>query len=100
MPFVHELLVHDALVHELFELRASAAPDATAVRFRDAQLSYGELNARANQLARYLGAQGVGCEDKVVVCVEPGFEIVVALLAILKLGAVYVPLDPSYPPLR
>jgi amino acid adenylation domain-containing protein len=100
MSFVQELFVQDALVHELFELQASAAPAATAVRFRDAQLSYGELNARANQLARYLDAQGVGREDTVVVCVEPGFEIVVALLAILKRGAVYVPLDPSYPALR
>ena len=100
MSLVHELPVHDPLVHELFELRARAAPAATAVRFGDAQLRYGELNARANQLARYLGAHGIGREDKVVVCVEPGFEIVVALLAILKLGAVYVPLDPSYPALR
>ena len=100
MSLVHGLIIHDALVHELFELQASAAPAATAVRFRSEQLSYGELNARANQLAHYLVAQGIGREDKVVVCVEPGFEIVVALLAILKLGAVYVPLDPSYPSSR
>jgi amino acid adenylation domain-containing protein len=86
--------------HELFELRASAAPDAVALRFRDQRLCYGELNARANQLARALRANGVGREDRVVVAVEPGFEIVIALLAILKLGAVYVPIDPTYPVAR
>lgn len=100
MSRVHELFVRDALVHELFELQARAAPAAAAVRFRDARLSYGELNALANRLAHYLVAHGIGREDKVVVCVEPGFEIVVALLAILKVGAVYVPLDPTYPAAR
>src|SRR5689334_5825947 len=89
-----------AFPHELFELRASATPDAIAVRFKGEKLSYRELNARANQLGRWLGLKGVGREDRVVVCVEPGFEIVVALLAILKRGAVYVPLDPSYPVAR
>jgi len=89
-----------SLVHELFERRAREAPEAIAVRFQNARLSYGELNGKANQLARYLEARGIGREGRVVVCVEPGFEIVVALLAILKLGAVYVPLDPSYPVAR
>ena len=100
MLLVRALPVRDALAHELFELWASAAPGATALRFGDQRLSYGELNAKANQLARHLVASGVGGEDRVVVCVEPGFEIIVALLAILKVGAVYVPLDPSYPPAR
>jgi amino acid adenylation domain-containing protein len=88
------------LAHEQFERHAAARPDATAVRFRDARLSYAELNARANQLARFVASRGVTREDRVVVCVEPGFEIAVALLAILKAGAVYVPIDPSYPVAR
>jgi amino acid adenylation domain-containing protein len=97
MSLVRKLELRDALAHELFELRASAAPSSIALRFCDQALSYAQLNARANQLARLLKARGIGAEDRVVVCVEPGFEIIVALLAILKLGAVYVPLDPSYP---
>lgn len=88
------------LAHERFELLASAAPDACAVRFCDSFLSYGELNARANQLARHLVACGVGADVPVVVAFEPGLEIVVALLAVLKAGGVYVPLDPSYPSAR
>ena len=100
MSRVHDFAVRDALAHELFELAASTAPAATALRFRDQRLSYAELNARTNQLARHLAARGVGAESRVVVCVEPGFEIIIALLAILKVGAVYVPLDPSFPPAR
>ncbi len=84
-------------VHGRFELQARATPDAIAVRFKDESLTYAELNGRANQLAHYLRGQGIDAEDRVVVAVEPGFEIVVALLAILKAGATYVPLDPSYP---
>lgn len=100
MSVVHELVPGETLVHELVELHASAAPQAVAVRFRDQRLSYGQLNTRANQLARYLAARGVGPEQRVVVCLEPGLDVVVALLALLKLGAVYVPLDSSYPPAR
>jgi amino acid adenylation domain-containing protein len=84
-------------VHQAFEARCLAAPQATAVRFRDAQLSYAQLNARANRLAHHLLAQGIGVDDAVVVCVEPELDIAVALLAVLKAGAVYVPLDPTYP---
>ncbi|HWZ90810.1 MAG TPA: AMP-binding protein, partial [Polyangiaceae bacterium] len=87
------------LVHQLVERHAAAAPEAIALRFRDQSLTYGELNRRANQLAHYLADRGVGgC--RVVVCVEPAFDVVVALLGILKAGAVYVPLDPSYPRAR
>lgn len=100
MSFVHDMTVPNALAHELFELRASAAPDATALRFQRERLSYRDLNARSNQLARYLGNRGVGAEARVVVCVEPSVDLLVAVLAILKLGAVYVPLDPSYPAAR
>jgi amino acid adenylation domain-containing protein len=86
--------------HELFERHAAATPDAVALRFRDEQMSYGALNRRANQLARCLVARGIGAEDRVVVCVEPAFDILVALLGVLKAGAVYVPIDPGYPPAR
>jgi amino acid adenylation domain-containing protein len=85
------------LVHRRFELQAAAAPDATALRFQNESLSYGGLNRRANKLADYLATKAIGSESRVVVCVEPSLDIVVALLAILKAGAVYVPLDPSYP---
>ncbi len=87
-------------VHQSFEARCLATPEATAVRFRDRSLSYAQLNARANQLARHLRAHGIGVDDAVVVCVEPELDIAIALLAILKAGAVYVPLEPTYPPLR
>jgi amino acid adenylation domain-containing protein len=100
MSLAQELPTRDALAHERFELWAHSTPNATALRFCERTLSYGELNVQANQLAHHLRARGVGAEDRVVVCVEPGFEIIVALLAILKLGAVYVPLDPSYPRAR
>jgi amino acid adenylation domain-containing protein len=86
--------------HERFEAQVVAASDAVAVRFQDASWTYGELNAHANQLARALLARSVGPEARVVVCLEPGFEIVVSLLALLKVGAVYVPVDPAYPSAR
>jgi non-ribosomal peptide synthetase component F len=92
--------VPDELVHELVELQAAAHRNAALLRFRDRSLTYGELNRRANQLARYLADRGVGAGCPVIVCVEPAFDIVLALLGILKAGAVYVPLDPSYPPAR
>ena len=89
-----------ALVHELFERRVVEAPDAVAVRFRGHLLSYDELNQRANRVAHELIARGVGGGCRVVVCVEPSFDAVVALLAIWKAGAAYVPVDPGYPAAR
>ena len=86
--------------HRLIEQRAEAAPDAVAVRFRDVSLGYRELNQRANRLARHLAARGIGREARVAVCVEPSLDIVVALLAIFKVGAVYVPVDPTQPAAR
>ena len=88
------------LVHRAIERRAAEAPEAVALRFRRESLSYRHLMLRANRLARYLTAAGTGPGDRVVVCVEPGFDAVVALLAILKAGAVYVPLDPDHPVAR
>ncbi|MBA3485668.1 MAG: amino acid adenylation domain-containing protein [Lysobacter sp.] len=90
----------EALIHELFEAQAAAHPDAEAVVYEDQRLSYGELNARANQVAHYLLSQGVKPDDRVAICVERSLELVVGLLGILKSGGAYVPLDPDYPPER
>src|SRR6266702_3514862 len=87
----------DKCVHQLFEEQAAKAPEATAVVFEDAALTYGELNRRANQLAHYLRELGVRPDTRVALCVERGFEMIVALLAVLKAGGAYVPLDPAYP---
>ena len=88
------------LVHQRVEQQALRAPEATAVRFLERELSYDELNRRANRLARYLRERGVRAGDRVVVCIEPSLDIAVALVGILKAGAVYVPVDPGYPPAR
>jgi arthrofactin-type cyclic lipopeptide synthetase C len=84
-------------IHELFEQQAARTPGATAVAFEDDELSYSELNRRANRLAHFLRGLGVGPDERVALCVERGFEMVVALLAVLKAGGAYVPLDPAYP---
>src|SRR6185369_5088129 len=84
-------------LHELFEERVERAPNAIAVTYDDEQLSYDELNRRANQLARHLRNLGVGPEVLVGICVERSIEMIVGLLGILKSGAAYVPLDSSYP---
>jgi amino acid adenylation domain-containing protein len=86
-----------SLVHELIEAEAERTPDAVAVVFRDRGLTYRELNARANQVANHLRALGIGPEVRVGVYLERSEELVIALLAILKSGGVYVPLDPDYP---
>jgi amino acid adenylation domain-containing protein len=84
-------------LHELFERQVERAPHATAVRSGDECLSYAELNARANRLAHDLRARGVGPEVRVALCLDRGPEMVAAVLAVLKAGGVYVPLDPAYP---
>ncbi|WP_139798768.1 condensation domain-containing protein, partial [Andreprevotia lacus] len=84
-------------VQELFEARVAAAPDAIALVQPDLTLSYGELNARANQLARHLRGLGVGPDVRVALCVERGLPMLLGLLAVLKAGGAYVPLDPAYP---
>ncbi|MDC8016187.1 non-ribosomal peptide synthetase [Tahibacter soli] len=86
-----------ALIHRLFEQQAAIRPDAIALTFGDATLSYGELNLRANRLAHRLIALGVRPDDRVAICVERGFGMLVGVLGILKAGAAYVPLDPIYP---
>ena len=85
------------LVHQWFEARVAAHPNATAVVYEDHSLTYGELNAKANQVAHYLLALGVRPDQLVALCVERSLEMVIGLLGILKAGGAYVPLDPRYP---
>jgi amino acid adenylation domain-containing protein/FkbM family methyltransferase len=89
-----------ACMHELFEQRAAAQPDAPAVTFEGESLSYGELNERANRLAQRLRELGIGRESLVALFLERSFEMLVAVLAVLKAGGAYVPLDPEYPAAR
>jgi amino acid adenylation domain-containing protein len=86
------------LVHQLFAEQAARKPEAPAVVFNDRTFTYAELNQRANQLARYLKRHNAQPETLVAVHLEPSFDLLVAWLAILKAGAAFVPLDPSYPP--
>ncbi|HKX26134.1 MAG TPA: amino acid adenylation domain-containing protein, partial [Blastocatellia bacterium] len=83
--------------HRLFEEQAERAPEAVAVVSEDRQLTYAELNRRANRLAQYLRTLGVGPEVRVGICLERSLEMIVGLLGILKAGGAYVPLDPAYP---
>ena len=87
-------------VHQLFEAQVQRTPEATALVHDDQRLSYRELNERANQLAHYLKTQQVGPESVVGICLERSIEMIIALLGVLKAGAAYVPLDPTYPKSR
>jgi amino acid adenylation domain-containing protein len=87
----------DKCVHELFERQVERSPEAAAVVSGQKQFTYRELNARANQLARFLKRFGVGPDSLVGLCVDRSPEMIVGILGILKAGAGYVPLDPTYP---
>ncbi|MBD2417074.1 amino acid adenylation domain-containing protein, partial [Anabaena cylindrica FACHB-243] len=87
-------------IHQLFEQQVELTPDAIALVFEDEQLTYRELNTKANQLAHYLQKLGVKPETLVGICIERSIEMIVGLLGILKAGGAYVPLDPAYPPER
>jgi amino acid adenylation domain-containing protein len=103
----HQLLVEwndsskayprDACIHQLFEAQVVRTPDAVAAVFEDQELTYRELNSRANQLAHHLRALGVGPEVLVGLHVERSLEMMVGLLGIIKASGAYVPLAPSYP---
>ncbi|MEW5861365.1 MAG: amino acid adenylation domain-containing protein [Cyanobacteriota bacterium] len=109
-PERHQLLVEwnnthtndlpDRCLHELFEEQAERTPDAIAIVFESQQLTYVELNTKANQLAHHLQKLGVKPEVLVGICVERSLDMVVGLLGILKAGGAYLPLDPAYPPER
>lgn len=90
----------DQCLHEVFEAQVQRTPNAIAVRCGDASLTYDELNRRANQVAHYLRALGIGPEALVGLCLERSLAMLVGLLGILKAGAAYIPLDPTYPPER
>ncbi len=89
-----------ALVHELFEFQVSRTPHAVAVEDETGTLTYAELEARANQLARHLQKFGTAPESVVAVCLDRSLELAVALLAVLKSGGAYLPLDPGFPQAR
>ncbi|MHC5064994.1 MAG: aminotransferase class III-fold pyridoxal phosphate-dependent enzyme, partial [Planctomycetota bacterium] len=87
-------------ISELFEQRVEASPDALAIQFADRSITYAELNNRCNQLAHHLRDLGVGPEMVVAICLERSEQVIVAMLAVLKAGGAYLPLDPEYPSAR
>jgi amino acid adenylation domain-containing protein/FkbM family methyltransferase len=87
----------DICLHQLFEAQVELTPSVTAVVYEDSSLTFTELNARANQLAHYLRALGVGPEVLVGICMERSTAMLVAVMAVLKAGGAYLPLDPAYP---
>ncbi|MEN4957725.1 syringomycin E biosynthesis non-ribosomal peptide synthetase SyrE, partial [Pseudomonas syringae] len=87
----------DRTIHQLFEERVQAQPDAIAVAFGAQRLSYAELNRQANRVAHHLISLGIKPDDRVAICVERGVEMLIGVLGVLKAGAAYVPLDPAYP---
>lgn len=90
----------DRCIHQLIESQANQTPEATAVTFEDSSITYAELNQRANQLAHCLRSRGVIPGKRVALCLHRSVEIAIGILAILKAGAAYVPLDPTYPEAR
>jgi amino acid adenylation domain-containing protein/thioester reductase-like protein len=84
-------------IHQLFEHQAQRSPNAVAIEFEQQQITYQELNHRANQLAHYLQSLGVGPETLVGVCMKRSLELFITLFGILKAGGAYLPLDPDYP---
>ena len=99
-PAAPAALPGERTLHWLFEQQAAARPDAVAIECGDQAVTYAELNRAANRLARCLRARGAGADTLVGVCVERSIGMVTALLAVLKAGAAYLPLDPGYPAAR
>lgn len=92
-----EFPLHDVCIHTLYERQADRQPNATALLYGDTSWSYQQLNQRANQLAHQLIALGVQPDDRIVILIERSPFSVLAMLAVLKSGAAYVPIDPAYP---
>ncbi|MBB5927479.1 non-ribosomal peptide synthetase [Streptomyces echinatus] len=86
-----------AVFPELFQAQVAATPDAVAIRYEGTALTYRELNGNANRLARHLAARGVGPDDYVALALPRSIELTTAMLAVLKAGAAYLPVDPDYP---
>ena len=96
-PIQASLAERSPCVHHLFEQQVEKSPDSIALVVQKQRLSYRELNIRANQLAHYLMEQGVGPEKVVAICLPRSVDTIVAILAVLKAGGTYLPLDPEYP---
>jgi amino acid adenylation domain-containing protein/non-ribosomal peptide synthase protein (TIGR01720 family) len=90
----------EGCVHELFERQAALTPDAVAVVYGEQRMSYRELDSRSNRLAHLLRSRGVGPDQVVGICLPRCFDLVVSILAVLKAGGAYLPLDTQYPPQR
>lgn len=91
---------HNQCLHHLFEIQVANHPTVIAAVYKEQQLTYASLNQRANQLAHYLQTQAVGPEVIVGICVARSFDMIVAILGVLKAGGAYLPMDPSYPASR
>ncbi|QUQ65769.1 non-ribosomal peptide synthetase [Kutzneria sp. CA-103260] len=96
----HVVEIPDGTITDGFEAQAASTPDAIAVVFEDTRLTYRELNERANRLARTLVRAGIGSEQIVALALPRSAEMIVAVLAVQKAGAAYLPVDPDYPPDR
>src|SRR5215208_2026766 len=90
----------DCCIHQLFEAQVERERNSIALIHRQQQIGYGELNRLANQLAHYLQSKGIGPGTRVGICLNRSIEMVVGLLAVLKAGGAFVPMDPAYPPQR
>lgn len=95
-----EVFPCDRLPHQLFENEAQANPDALALVYEKQNLTYGELNKKANQLAHYLRSMDIRPDAPVGLCLEPSIDTIISLLGIIKAGGAYVPIDPSLPTAR
>ncbi|MEO7583969.1 MAG: amino acid adenylation domain-containing protein [Ferruginibacter sp.] len=92
-----EVYPNNKTIVGLFEDQVKKSPEEVAVIFENKQLTYRELHERSTQLAHYIAGKGIGKESMVPICIERGWEMIVGLLAIMKAGAAYVPIDPKYP---
>ena len=94
---INDLPENGVCIHDLFAIQVKTAPDSVATIFENQQLTYQELNGKANRLAHYLQSIGVGAEVMVGLCLERSLDLIIGILGILKAGGAYVPIDPAYP---